>query len=236
MLAQAASSADDLGTSHLEAVQQWLEARALKAEGPIHSLDDEHEYLTWARLLIARNEPDHASQLLMRLLQAAENGGRKGRVIEIFTLQALAQQALGDTEQALTTIERALSLAEPEGYIRLFVDEGKPMAKLLSRMKPAGGRMKEYINKLLAAFEEKEIHPSFLAKQGVVPPPLIEPLSERELEVLRLIAAGLTNQEIAQKLFIAVTTAKKHASNIIGKLGVTNRTQAVTRARELELL
>ncbi len=232
MLAQAASSADDLGTSHLEAVQKWVEARGLKAEGPIHSLDDEHEYLTWVRLLIARNELDQALQLLMRLLQAAENGGRKGRVIEIFTLQALAQQALGDTEQALTTIERALSLAEPEGYIRLFVDEGQPMAKLLGRMKVEDGRVKKYISQLLNAFGETEkIHPSSLLLH-----PLIDPLSDRELDVLRLLCTDLSGPEIAEELMISVNTVKTHLKNIYSKLDVHGRYEAVERAKQLGLL
>ena len=125
----------------MERVEQWVGTRGLRSDGSIHSLNDEREYLTWARLLIAQNEPNQALQLLTRLRQAAEDGGRTGSVIEILALKALAQQALGATKQALITIEQALSLAEPEGYIRLFVDEGRPMEKLLKRMKDEGGRM-----------------------------------------------------------------------------------------------
>ncbi len=244
MLIQAVSTGN---AGHLEAVEQWVEARGLRAESPIHSLNDECEYLTWARLLIAQNEPDQALQLLTQLLQAAEDGGRRGRVIEIWALQALAQQALGDTDQALMTIERALSLAEPEGYIRLFVDEGRPMAKLL-RQAASRGITPDYIGKLLAVFQNDEsgmmsdelngtkIHPSSPAPVGVSPQPLVEPLSERELEVLCLIAAGLTNREIAETLVIALGTAKAHTASIYAKLDVRNRTQAVARARELNLL
>ncbi len=253
MLAQAGSSAGDLGARHLEAVRQWVEARGLGADGlrmsaiRIDSLDDEFEHLVWARLLIAQDEPDRALQLLARLLQAAEEYGRTGRVIEILALQALAHQALGDAEQALVDIERALSLAEPEGYIRLFVDEGRPMAKLL-RQAASRGITPDYIGKLLAVFQNDEsgmmsdelngtkIHPSSPAPVGVSPQPLVEPLSERELEVLCLIAAGLTNREIAETLVIALGTAKAHTASIYAKLDVRNRTQAVARARELNLL
>jgi LuxR family maltose regulon positive regulatory protein len=155
------------------------------------------------------------------------------RVIEILTLQALAYQAQGEWDQAIITLERALMLAEPEGYMRLFLDEGAPMAKLLQRMKAEGGRMKGYINKILMAWEksEKKFHPLSL-----IPHPLIEPLSERELELLRLIAAGMSNSEMAETLVVTVGTIKWHLNNIYGKLDVRSRTQAVARARELGLL
>lgn len=130
-LVQAVSIESAFDPGHLEAVGQWAEARGLRADGSIDSLDDEFEYLVWVRLLIAQNEPEQALQLLARLQQAPEDGGRTGRVIEILTLQALAQRALDDTEQALTALERALSLAEPEGYVRLFVDEGHRIWKNL---------------------------------------------------------------------------------------------------------
>jgi LuxR family maltose regulon positive regulatory protein len=260
-LIQAASAGD---AAHLQAVEQWLETRALNVDGPIDSLNDEREHLIWARLLIAQNEACRAIQLLDHLLQAAEDAGRTGRVIEILILQALARQALGDTEQALMTIKRALSLAEPEGHIRLFVDEGKPMAKLLRHaLRAARGLAQDYVTKLLAAFPDFRfstpaerslpvglragasvsdfgLDPSFkVSPKSKIKNPkseIVESLSERELEVLRLIAAGLTNQEIAETLIIAVGTAKTHTAHIYAKLDVHNRTQAVARARELDLL
>jgi LuxR family maltose regulon positive regulatory protein len=179
-------------------------------------------------------------------------------VIEILLLQALAHRARGENQEALTALERSLSLAEPGGYVRIFVDEGEPMVDLL-RQATRRGIALAYVGKLLAACEAETIGPMGRGttetplrspvSQPQTPAPrrppsdsrgqaggLVETLSERELEVLHLIAAGSTNREIAQKLVIAPTTAKKHVSNIIGKLGVTNRTQAVSQARERCLL
>ncbi|MCB0014253.1 MAG: hypothetical protein KDE34_20210 [Anaerolineales bacterium] len=139
--------------------------------------------------------------------------------------------------QAAATLAQALALAEPEGFVRLFVDEGPPVAELLNRVNasPEGRRRTTYIRKLLAAFPH---HPAEAVASPSVstPQPLIEPLSERELEVLRLIAAGKSNKEIARLLVIAPGTVKKHLNNIYGKLGVHSRTQALVRANALELL
>jgi LuxR family maltose regulon positive regulatory protein len=141
----------------------------------------------------------------------------------------LALQVQGNLDQALSTLERALSLAEPEGYVRTFVDEGQPMAKLL-RHALSQGIAPNYVARLLAAFGE-EIRLTSPAMES-----LVEPLSEREMEVLRLIVAGLSNPEIAEELVIAISTVKSHVNHIYGKLGVKSRTQAVARARELDLL
>jgi LuxR family maltose regulon positive regulatory protein len=198
------------------------------------------EHMTLARVYIAQDRPDTALKVLKPLLQTAETAGWTGFVIEILALQALALQGQGNTLQALTALERALSLAESEGYIRLFVDEGESMARLL-RKAASRGIAPEHIGKLLAAFGSEtkeqgarvEVSPqAFVAR----PSSLVEPLSERELEVLRLIAAGLSNREIAEKLFVAVSTVKTHINNIYRKLDVSKRTQAVARARELNLL
>jgi LuxR family maltose regulon positive regulatory protein len=149
--------------------------------------------------------------------------------VKILALQALAFQTQGDAEQALSALERALSLAEPEGYVRTFIDEGEPMARLL-RLALSRGIAPDYVARLLAALgEEAEL--AFPTMES-----LVEPLTERELDVLRLIVAGLSNPEIAEELFIAVSTVKSHVNHIYGKLGVTSRTQAVVKAQELGLL
>jgi LuxR family maltose regulon positive regulatory protein len=180
-----------------------------------------------------------ALHLLDRLLAAAEAGGRMGSAIEIMSLQALAVQAQGDLAPALAALARALALAAPEGYIRLFVDEGAPMAALL-REAHARGIAPTYVAKLLAAFPRTEDRglrtESFHSVLSPQPSALIEPLSERELEVLRLIAGGHSNQAIADRLVVAVGTVKKHINNLYGKLDVQSRTQALVRARELKLL
>jgi len=169
--------------------------------------------------------------LIEQLAPEVDARGRKGIVIETTMLKALALQATGDIARATTALEQALSLAEPEGYIRLFVDKGEPMRLLLQRMRAEGERMKEYAAQLLAAFGREGLQPS-----PVILQPLVEPLSERELEVLRMIAEGLSNQEIADRLVVAPSTVKTHINNLYGKLGVNSRVQAATRARELNLL
>jgi LuxR family maltose regulon positive regulatory protein len=144
-------------------------------------------------------------------------------------LRALAFHAQGDRVEALSALERALLLAEPEGYIRLFVDEGAPMLALL-RLAHARGMTPEYVTTLLSAFGRKEeagVHRSLS---------LVEPLTEREREVLQWLAAGASNREIARRLVLSLGTVKKHVSNICGKLEVQSRTQAVARARDLHLL
>jgi LuxR family maltose regulon positive regulatory protein len=205
----------------------------------------EFAQITVARVRMAEKQFAEAFALLERLRAAAETAERVGGVIEILALQALTLQAQGKAADAVVALERALTLAEPEGYVRVFVDEGEPMKLLLERMKDApggppshgdghgqGGRMKDYALKLLSAFgTQRSLHPSSLSPQ-----PLIEPLSERELEVLRLIEAGLSNQAIAQQLVVAVSTVKKHINSLYGKLSVQSRTQALARARELGLL
>jgi LuxR family maltose regulon positive regulatory protein len=184
----------------------------------------EFQWLILVRVLIAQRLSDEATPLLGYLLHTAESEGRTGRAIEILVLQALALQAQARPAQALTILKRALTLAEPEGYVRTFVDEGPPMAALL-RYALAKGVAPNYVRRLLTAFGEA-------AGGG----PLVEPLTRRELEVLRLVAAGLKNQEIADRLVISVATVKRHITNIYGKLGVSRRIQAVARAQELGLL
>ncbi|HZA45808.1 MAG TPA: LuxR C-terminal-related transcriptional regulator [Rubrobacter sp.] len=221
----------------------WARERSLSAHDDL-SYVREFEHITLARVLLYRSKSDRADRsileamgLLERLLQAAEEGEKTGRVIEILVLQALAHHVQGDIPAALVPLERALALAEPEGYVRVFVDEGRPMAQLLSEA-AAHRIMPDYTARLLAVFEaeeqksEDESHlPPALPTQS-----LIEPLSQRELEVLRLIAQGLSNREIGERLFLALITVKGHNRNIFRKLQVRRRTEAVARARELGLL
>ena len=158
-------------------------------------------------------------------------------MIEILVLQALAHEAQCESPSALVPLERALALAEPEGYVRVFVDEGRPMAQLLSEA-AAHGIMLDYTGKLLAAFEAEDRIDSDDSPR-LTPPasqPLVEPLSDRELEVLQLIAQGLSNREISERLFLAIITVKGHNRNIFRKLQVRRRTEAIARARELGLL
>jgi LuxR family maltose regulon positive regulatory protein len=221
----------------------WTRERGLSAHDDLSYLR-EFEHITLARVLIARYNRDRAERsiheamgLLERLLKAAEEGGRIGSVIEILVLQALAHEAQGDDSTALVPLERALTLAEPEGYVRIFVDEGRPMAQLLSKA-ATHGIMLGYVGRLLSAFEAEE-HKS--EDRSRLPPALpaqslVEPLSQRELEVLQLLAQGLSNREISQRLFLALSTVKGHNRIIFSKLMVQNRTEAVARARELGLL
>ncbi len=160
-----------------------------------------------------------------------------GSVVEILVLQALAREAQGDIPAALVPLERAVTLAEPEGYVRIFVDEGRPMAQLLSEA-AAHGVMPDYTSRLLALSEaEGRIDPDdSLRLAAPASQPLVELLSDRELEVLQLIAQGLSNREISERLFLALITVKGHNRNIFRKLQVRRRTEAVARARELGLL
>jgi LuxR family maltose regulon positive regulatory protein len=194
----------------------------------------EQEQLILAQVLIAGGRWDEALPMLAQLAQAAETGGRSGRLIAILALQALAYQAQADAAGASAALEKALSLGEAEGYVRVFVDQGAPMAGLLQRA-AARGTAPEYVNRLLAAFAAE-------GQEMAAPPlppgvsPLVESLTGRELEVLQLVAGGYSNREIAQALVITLNSVKKHTSNIYGKLGVHSRTQAVARAQELGLL
>jgi LuxR family maltose regulon positive regulatory protein len=222
---------------NLAAASRWAQGHRLS---PVDELDParEIEQIAVVRALIAQavppglapaSEVDEALRLLARLLEAAEQAGRMGSAIEILALQALAFQIKGDGYRALSALERALTLGEPEGYVRTFVDEGEPMARLL-RLALSQGVAPNYVARLLAAFG-KEVEPTPPAIES-----LVEPLSERELQVLRLVVAGLSNPEIAQELFIAVSTVKSHINHIYGKLGVESRTQVVVKAQELALL
>jgi LuxR family maltose regulon positive regulatory protein len=229
----------DLSLGRLGNAERW--ANTDRAEpGESARFVHEIEGLIRVRLYLLQSQPELAQALLDELRLSAESSDRKGHLIEILALTALSQQALGELPLAVDTLQTALSIAEPEGYLRTFVDEGQPMAALLYQAL-AEGAMPEYTGRLLAAFPADETmvdsSPNGPAPQQVesASEPLVEPLSERELEVLQLMAGGASNQDIAEALTIAVTTAKKHVSNIIRKLGVDNRTQAVAKGRNLGL-
>jgi len=195
--------------------------------------------LSQARVLLAQGDTSAAMALLSPLRQQIEAKGWQDERLKVMVLQAVALQAHGERDKAVQVLGEALALAEPGGFIRIFVDEGAPMAELLTRMKTEDGtlRVKEYIHKLLAAFgKQKDVHPSCLAEQGDSPQPLVESLSQRELEVLRLMAQGLSNREIGERLFLALDTVKGHNRRIYDKLQVQRRAEAIARARELGLL
>ena len=207
----------------------WAREQGLSADDDLSYLR-EFEHITLARMLLARSrgEPVHeATRLLERLLQAAEEGGRTGRVIEILVLQALALQAPGHIPAALTCLERALTLAEPEGYVRVFVDEGPPIASLL-RAAEKQGMTRNYVRRLLAGVSQTR-------QDGPVRQALIDPLSERELDVLRLLGTELDGPAIARELMVSLSTVRTHTKHIYAKLAVTNRRAAVRRAAELDL-
>jgi LuxR family maltose regulon positive regulatory protein len=220
------------------AAARWSEECGLSVEDEL-SYPRELEHITLARVLIAQAKHDEAVRLLERLLRAAEACGRWGRAIEILTLKALILQAQDDEPGAVAALQRALALAEPEGYVRTFANEGAPMVSLLSSRKtqPAStqrGASPEYVGKLLLATLGRDAPPSAGARGRSRL--LVESISEREVEVLQLLASGISNQEIAAKLFVSLDTVKTHLKHIYGKLGVHNRAQAVARAEELGLI
>lgn len=194
----------------------------------------EFEDLTLARVWIAAGTRERVTAILAPLMAAAESEGRSGRLIEALALNALAQppHRQVDAHEKLT---RALHLAAPEGYQRVFLDCGEPMAILLNSLPLQTSPLREYRDHLLASFERISTNRAILAERGRQDE-LVEKLSERELEILRLIAIGFPNAKIAQQLYLTENTVRAHASHIFGKLGVHNRTEATARARELGLI
>jgi LuxR family maltose regulon positive regulatory protein len=232
-----------LAQKRLGEALDWARVQGLSVQDDL-SYVREFEHITLARVFLAQYRNDHADRsiveaigLLERLLTAAQEGGRMGSVIEILILQALAHQAQGDIPAALIPLQQALSLAEPEGYIRMFLDEGTPMALLL-REASSHGIMPDYTGKLLAAFEsqEREIASASPIPASPASQSLIEPLSQRELEVLRLFKTELSGPEIARELVIALSTVRTHTKSIYNKLNVKDRRAAVKRAVELGLI
>jgi LuxR family maltose regulon positive regulatory protein len=216
------------------AVARWADTMHLSQTDAI-SYPREPLHLVYVRLLLAQNHPSKAQTLLARLERAAREEGRYGNLIAIHALQALAQQAMGQEDQARGFLREALRLAAPQDYYRSLLDEGPPLARLLFKMR---NRLSEtidaaFVDDLVAAFQTELEYPHPLSRTSR---PLVEPPTEREQDVLALIVAGLSNREIATELVLAMGTVKKHITNIYGKLGVQRRAQAIARARELDLL
>jgi LuxR family maltose regulon positive regulatory protein len=195
----------------------------------------EFESLTLARLKIARGQLAGVPAILEQVRKRAEAEGRMGSVLEVLVLLATTLRALGRSEEAMATLQRALSLGEPEGYVRVFVDAGEPMAELL-RSALAQPIMPDYVSGLLASFGATTAGDGSATYSGHRVRHALEPVTGRELEVLKLLAAGASNKQIAEELVLVTGTVKAHLLNIYRKLDVHNRTQAVARARELNLL
>ncbi len=236
-----------LAQGDLAAATRWMQACGLTVTDEI-SFTRELEHLLLARVLVAQGqtqpkEPDLTSavSLLTRLLKTAESMGWTRKAVEAMILLALAWQVQGRMEQALTVLARALTLTESEGYVRIYIDEGPPMAKLL-RQAAAQGIAPAYTGELLTIFGKKGKETGLLHWIETQNPPslhqtdkLIEPLSERELEVLRLLSTDLSSTAIAARLYVSASTIRSHLRNIYGKLGVHSRYEAVTRAQEVKL-
>jgi LuxR family maltose regulon positive regulatory protein len=233
-----------LAQGDVDAAVRWAQASGLTATDEL-SYPREREYLVLARVLLAQQAPEQAQELLGRLQDQAATQGRTASVIEIQALQALARSASCDQPSALAALAEALTLAAPEGYLRVFIDEGSPMAALLRQLlagrrqeHPAAAAVpREYLARLVEAFEQAGLPVRLPVRSGgVVVAELVEPLTERELEVLQLLAAGASNRAIAEELVVTLDTVKRHVSHLFTKLEVANRTQAVARAREVGLL
>ena len=194
-----------------------------------------HLPISQARVHLAQRDTSAALARLLPWRRQVEAKGWADERLKVMVLQAVALHANGEKDKAVHLLCDALALAAPGGFIRLFVDEGPPMAQLLSEA-AAHGIMPDYIGKLLAVFEAEEAKSADKSYLPLPAQPLIEPLSQRELEVLQLIAQGLSNHEISERLFLALNTVKGHNRTIFDKLQAQSRTEAVARARELGLL
>ena len=239
----------DILWGDLDAAGNWVQARGLAGKLDPAELDQKEDYyryhilkydlLVVARWFIARDQPQEALILLDALYGKMAEQGRVQMVIETLLLRSIALRMLGDLAQSMECFNRCLVLAAPGGYVRLFLDEG-PAARMLLQEAVKSGTAVEYAGKLLAAFEAESTQMAGTVlgprSERVAAPGLPDPLTAREIELLALIAEGLSNQEIAQRLFISLPTVKWHTGNIYGKLGVRNRTQAVIQARSLGLL
>ncbi|GAA3813967.1 LuxR C-terminal-related transcriptional regulator [Nocardioides panacisoli] len=218
----------------LSEVRSWAGRQELSPSDTLTYVR-EYEHVTLARALIAEFEADRAQTvlddadgLLARLLDAAEAGGRQSAIVEILVLRARVRQLRGDRAGALAALERALALAEQEGHVGVFVDEGSPMAELLTAVAAAGRTTSGYVRTLLEALGQTSL-------DRRAPDGLVEPLSDREREVLRLLATDLSGPEIARRLVLSLNTVRTHTKSVYAKLGVSSRRAAVRRAEDLGL-
>jgi LuxR family maltose regulon positive regulatory protein len=232
-----------LAQDEIATAARWVEERGLAPDDQ-PGYPREPEYLVLARALLAQDRPAQALALLGRLHAVATSQGRTGSVIEIGALRALALAAAGDQDAAVDALAKALALACPQGYVRVFADEGAPMGALLARLAAAQRAGQEAARavpldcmaRVLRAFGERHPAPPPGRRAAVAVPGLPDALTARELEVLALLAGGAPNQAIAGELVISLDTAKKHVSHVLAKLGAANRTEAVTRARQLGMI
>lgn len=213
-----------LREGNIQAARRWAESTDLPLADPLDQTR-KYEYTNYVRVLLALGRTGEAQTLLARLERAARDDGRHRHSLTIHIQQALAEHRLGSETRALEHLERALRPAAPEDYVRAFLDEDPALAQLLPRTRHVAP---EFVDKLLTAFG--------VSPQHIHTPTLIEPLSDRELEVLRLLASGLSAPEIAEELVIAVSTVRSHIKHIYGKLTAHSRYEAVERARELDLI
>jgi LuxR family maltose regulon positive regulatory protein len=231
-----------LKQGRLAEARYWAQERNLSVEEDPSYLR-EFEQITFVRILLSQWQRDHSEnvlpgvmEFLERLLKSSEEGGRTGNLIEILVLQALAYQMQNTVSAALQSLERALILAEPEGYVRVFVDEGRSMQQLL-RVVATRAILPGYTAKLLLAFDQDQVTDEETPRSASPPSAsMIEPLSQRELDVLRLLKTELSGPEIAQELVIGLSTVRTHTKSIFSKLSVNNRRAAVKRAIELGLI
>jgi LuxR family maltose regulon positive regulatory protein len=225
-----------MAKGNLRAANRWAQDRKLSAaDDLVYSPESELEYVTLVRLLIAQGKHEEAANLLGQLLESAEAGGQRRTIIELLVLQALALRARNDEPAAFATLRRALALAEPEGYIRTFADEGEPMADLLQRLlgewreEQPGEVALEYIGKLLKALGAEVAVPARVRVRGREHP---AGLTSREVEVLGLVAAGMTSAQIASELYLSPRTVETHITSIYHRLGVSSRSAATRFALE----
>jgi len=222
-----------LKQGRLDKAQAWTRERGLSVKDEASYLG-EYEHLTLARTRLAEGSFTGVHEMLERLLALAESQKRTGSVIEILLTQALAHQAQGDQPQALAALERALILTEPEGYIRTYVDEGEAMQALLEKHL-SNRDLSDYVERILAVFPQSTLPQNQKSKIANRQSEIVEPLSEREMEVLKLLRGELSGPEIAERLIVSLNTLRTHTKNIFNKLGVNNRRAAVRRAEELDL-
>ena len=232
-----------LAHGDVAAAARWTSERGLGPDDE-PSYPQEPEYLVLARVLLAQDRPGQALELLERLNAAAAAQGRTGSLIEIGALRALALAGAGEEDAAVDALAQALILGCPQGYVRVFADEGAPMAALLARLVAAqkadhgaaSGVPLGCLAKVFSALGGKPAAAGARRGAAAAVPGLVEQLTARELEVLVLLAAGTPNPRIAEELVVSLDTVKKHVSHLLGKLGAANRTEAVTRARQLGLI